>query len=88
MTNVLCEREPSSESGCYNIRLNDGRECHIMSFESMTECTVDSQNVNQFKAEIVKWVSTYPDDLSKCDPDDGDYEKYYKDLLFDIRNIK
>jgi len=39
----------------------------------------------QLKAEIAKWVSTYPDDISKCDPDDGDYETMYKNLLYDIK---
>lgn len=41
--------------------------------------------IQQFKAEIAKWVQTYPEDISKCDPDDGGYERYYKDLLYDIK---
>ena len=44
MSNVLCEREPTCEGDCYVIRLDDGRECHIMSFESMTECASDNKD--------------------------------------------
>lgn len=47
LIHVLCEREPITQGGCYVVRLNDGRECHIMLFESMTECTSENIDENQ-----------------------------------------